>query len=107
MYFKIEDPLGREIVLPSGSWNHIQERHPEIQTPNCVEITVATPNIIVPSARKTDRDIYYKIGAHNSYPPLYVAVVVGFRGDEGTIITAHLSGPVSVGAGGYKYVSKK
>lgn len=106
MYFKIKDPFKREIILPDDSWKHIQDRHPEFDTPMSIEIAVTTPNVIAPDARKTDRDIYYKIGALKSYPPLYVAVVVGFKGNGGRVITAHLSDAIRVGPGGYKYVSK-
>lgn len=108
MFFKIEDPLKREIVLSSGSWEHVQQRHPEFTTWKSLEITIQNPNIIGqnPDSRKPNRDIYYKLGALDVYPPLYVAVVVGFKGDQGSIVTAHLADDIRIGPGGYKYVSR-
>ncbi len=106
MYFKIDEPLNREVSLYKDDWQHVQDRHPEFKTWYPLEITVKNPNVIVSSQRKADRDIYYRLGALKTYPKLYVAVVVGFTGNDGRIVTAHLSDEIKGGSGGYKYVSK-
>lgn len=106
MYFKVEDPTKRKISLYEDEWKHVQDRHPEFKTWGSLEATAKNPNVIVSSGRKANRDIYYRLGALNTYPPLYVAVVVGFAGIEGKVITAYLSDGIKVGPGGYKYVSK-
>lgn len=107
-HFSTNDPLGRKILLPDHSWQHIQYGHPEFATWTSVETTVNKPNVVRQSVKKPDRDIYYKLGALGTYPPLYVAVVVGFKGDTGNVITAHLTADFGVvNSGGIKYVSRK
>jgi hypothetical protein len=106
VFFTTNDPLHRNVYLPNNSWKHIQDRHPEFSTWGCLKGVIGQPDIITDSVRKTDRDIYYKIGALDTYPSLYVAVVVGFNKNDGVIITAHLSEYIQVGPGGYKYGSK-
>ncbi|MDR9755633.1 MAG: hypothetical protein ACN4A7_04575 [Thermacetogeniaceae bacterium] len=109
IFVNIKDPLDREVSLPEDAWKHIQEGHPELSSWTSISLTIQEPNVIASSSRKANRDIYYKLGALDTYPPLYVAVVVTFwEKRRGIVTTAHLSGNIkSVGSGGFKYVSRK
>lgn len=106
MIFCTEDPLKRKIVLLNSAWEHIQ-KHEHVSVES-VKMSIETPEIIIPSVKKPNYDIYYKLGVVETHPQFYVSVVVGFNEDIGKIVTAHLAKRIRPpGPGGYKYVKKQ
>lgn len=107
MIFVTTEPFGRQVILSATAWQHVQQAHPEFTHWAPIKETVEKPNTIGISAKNEAREIYYRLGALERYPNLYVAVVVGYEGEGGRIKTAHLADEVAkIRAGGFKYVSK-
>lgn len=89
--FTTKDIYGRKVSLYSSVWEHIQREHHEFTNWKPLMLTVEEPNVIGISKLSITREVYYKIGAHEKYPNLYVAVVTEFDQSFGKIVTGHLA----------------
>ncbi len=92
---KLNDPLGREVVLHDRTWyGHIVKGHPEITGDRTlVEEAVTTPDEIRQSNSDADCRLYFAPGPR---PAVKMMVVVDVS--AGVVKTAHLAKRVSGGA---------
>ena len=92
--FKTTDPEGRSISLYKSTWEHIEERHPEITSTGEIESTIIQPNIITQNLLK-DSIIYSTIGRTVSY--FNVIAKIDDTYTEGFVITSYLSNNIPKG----------
>lgn len=90
---KVTDPKGFVVVVDIETWEHIQDRHPEIRSLAAVKAVLAKPQLI----RRYDHGghirLYYRLARRRltRSDDLYVAVVVGEDDSmAGSVRTAYL-----------------
>lgn len=92
---KVNDPLGREIVLHDRTWHgHIIKGHPEVSDARAlVEQAVRAPDEIRHSRSDVDCRIYFGQGPRNGVKIMVVVDVA-----LGLVKTAHLAEKISGGS---------
>lgn len=88
---KVRDPTGYEVVFDIYAWEHIRNKHPEIEHLDLVCQALREPNLV---QEGSDPDIrfYYRLVDSGPRKGLYVAVVVETEIESsGFVKTAYLS----------------
>ncbi len=93
--YEFENYLGYKVMLAEGSWEHIQDKHPEVLiNPECVLMSKINPECELYFLKKTGPKSRYTL------------VVVKYRRDGYWISTAMTKSKVGGGAFIYKRDSK-
>ena len=83
--FCIEDKSKRIVNLTKERWNHIIERHPDVNNLNLIIQTLENPSIIKYDKFDDMLNYYYK---YIKEERIYLLVVVKYIKDKGSIITS-------------------
>lgn len=74
----------RQIILTEQRWAHIIDGHPELANHRALVLSIATrPERSLPGRRPAEEWLYGRGG-----PSRWLKVVVHWRGDHGTVVTA-------------------
>lgn len=82
------DQLGRKVSLTNERWRHIQDRHPELSGRQADIKNAVESAEIRCRGRFENYEILY---GDNLGPARWLAVVVGYEGDKGQVVTAYAS----------------
>lgn len=92
--FDTSDPNGRRVVLRQSTFQkHILDERNRQEFAGYVEairLTIEKPHLIKPSSLAPRANVYFRKGALELYPDLFVKVPVWFAGGKGTVSTAQL-----------------